>query len=767
MARLKICLKYKKDIITYLILFCLMLLINGAKIVQEINPFGFSFLFSLVYLGKNSFVLCPMYFVSSIAFNFSIEGAIIALGCISVCLLLSLLYKCIKKPISMIVAIVFLVFSQVGYVYFNITNTIEIFKTITCLIIGILFFYVCTSAFGAVFFRGLQSRFTLDESICFSVFLIAISSGLQGINIFGFFITNPLVVFILLLASKTITKLGTIYLSALIGIGVAIASGGISSIAIFVVYGIICTALCDKNRILLCLGVVLTDITLGLFLNAYAYYSIVNIAFVLIICILFLFLPQKVFDKIKGFSYSYDGNLVNEFIVAGQKELLKQKLNKLGDLYKQMQLSYRNLSVGEIDRDKVCGVLSEELMAEHCKTCPKYNSCLENNKIKEGIHQLFEFGLEKTKVTLLDANNMITTNCISLSSIINEVNQSIRNYFDYEKKVKIENSNKMLVAEQLGGTSDIFKELSLVMTGGEKINEKMSKMLIDELTINKVVVNEVVVLDGDFGVERVIIVVRNSDVLSEGIKESLNSVFRLDFINVVRQMTRLSGWSVLCFVPAPKYSLSVGFASESQGEERVSGDTYSITKLSETKMLFAIADGMGHGKRANEISANALSLVENFYKSGFSSQTVISSVNKILLPSGEENFTTLDVCVVDTSNGTADFIKIGSSVSIIKGRNQSSLVSVDSLPLGIVGSIVPTAQKKVLSLGDVIVIASDGVVDSFDNIEDYLSYVNNEVMVNSQMLADNILEEVKSREKEHKDDKTIITIKLNQFFKTN
>ena len=151
--------------------------------------------------------------------------------------------------------------------------------------------------------------------------------------------------------------------------------------------------------------------------------------------------------------------------------------------------------------------------------------------------------------------------------------------------------------------------------------------------------------------------------------KSLNSVFRLDFINVVRQMTRLSGWSVLCFVPAPKYSLSVGFASESQGEERVSGDTYSITKLSETKMLFAIADGMGHGKRANEISANALSLVENFYKSGFSSQTVISSVNKILLPSGEENFTTLDVCVVDTSNGTADFIKIGSSVSIIKGRN--------------------------------------------------------------------------------------------------
>ena len=87
--------------------------------------------------------------------------------------------------------------------------------------------------------------------------------------------------------------------------------------------------------------------------------------------------------------------------------------------------------------------------------------------------------------------------------------------------------------------------------------------------------------------------------------------------------------------------------------------------------------------------------------------------------------------------------------------------------MGIVGGVMPTAQKKVLNLGDVIVLASDGVVDCFDDFDDYLGYVNNEVMVNAQMLADNILEEVQSREKEHKDDKTIITIKLCQFLKTN
>ena len=757
----------KKEIFVYIAIFIFMLLLFSAKIVQTINPFCFSFLFALVYLEKNGYILSVLYFISGIIVNFSFDNIIILLSTISVCVLLCLIYKCLKKKIGLLPSIIALLFSQTGFVYFNINSMEEIFSSIICLIVGILFFYVCIVALGALFSRGLQSKLTIDETICFSLILISCASGLQGLNIFGFSITNAIIVLLLLVVSRCFTKLETVYLSAILGIGLALSNGGVVSIAIFTLYGIICGAVCDKNRFIISACVCLLDIVLGLFFEVYVYYDILSFISVLTSCLLFLCLPQKIFDEIKGYSYTYDGKLINEFIVSGQKELLSQKLNKLSDLYKQMQISYRNLSIGEIDKSRVCEVLCEELIKNHCNNCPRINMCLENIKIKNGIEQLFQFCLEKEKVTIIDANNILTTECMSLSSLIAEVNQSTKNYFDYEKNIKTENANKMLIAEQLGGTGDLFKELSFLLSGKECINEKAGRVLIDELRINKVVVNEVVVLDGTNGIERVLMIVRNKDVLSGGINESLKSIFRLEFINVVRKMTRLAGWSILCFIPAPKYSLSVGFSYVAKDGDTSSGDTYSFTKISDTKMLFAIADGMGHGKRANEISTTAISLLENFYKSGFCNQTIISSINKLLLPSCEENFTTIDVCVVDTSNGTADFIKIGASVSVLKTKEGSSLISADSLPLGVANNITPIVQKKVLRCGDIIVIASDGVVDSFDNFEDYLCFVNNERFINSQMLADNIMEEVLSREKDHADDKTIITIKLNQFSKTN
>lgn len=759
--------KYKKEIATYTVLFLIMTLLNGAKIMNKINPFGVAFLFSMVHLGKNGFVISLLYFLSKVLFDFSFQGIIIAVNHISVSILLFLIYKCLKKPINLIATIIALFFSQVGYAYFNISSVGEILATIVCIIAGLLFFYVCIISFGAVFFRGLQSRFTIDESICFSIFIIALASGLNRVSIWGFSLTNVIVALVVLLCSKTFTKMATIYLASLLGLGIAVSSGNITTMAIFVVYGIVCTAFSDKNKVVSSLCLLITDVVFGLFFNAYAYYDYVNIIAMSVVGIVFILLPQKILDKIKGYSYSYDANLTNEFIIMGQKELLKQKISKIAELFKQMQFSYRNLSVGEIDKENACSVLCEEIISSHCKECPKHNECLENQKIKEAIHQLLMFCLEKKKVTLLDANNLITTNCISLSSMIGEVNQAVNSYYEYEKKIKNEDANKMIIAEHLAGTSELFNELGRFIADGNIVNEKKSKLLLDELTINKVVVSETLVLEGQNGVETVLIVVRNSDVLSTGIMESLRSVFRLDFINVVRKMTRLSGWSILSFIPAPRYSLSVGVSGSAKEDGAFSGDTYSLTKISETKMLFAIADGMGHGKRANEISTVALSLVENFYRAGFSSKTIISSVNKILLPIGEENFTTLDVCVVDTSNGTADFIKIGASVSVIKSQNQSVMVSSDSLPLGIVGGVSPVGQKKVLKCGDVIVLASDGVVDAFDNFEDYVGYVNNENVISTQMLADNILEEVMFREKQHKDDKTVITIKLNQFSKTN
>ena len=166
--------KNKKQVVVYLVLFVLMLILSRAKIVGIINPFLFSFLFALFYLGKNVFILSLEYFACYILFDFSFKGLIISLTTISFLVLLFLIFKLLKKKPNFVFTIVFALLSQAGFVYFNIFSTSQILATIVCLLVGLMFLYICEQSFGAIFFRGLQSRFTLDESICFAIFIIAL-----------------------------------------------------------------------------------------------------------------------------------------------------------------------------------------------------------------------------------------------------------------------------------------------------------------------------------------------------------------------------------------------------------------------------------------------------------------------------------------------------------------------------------------------------------------------------------------------------------------
>ena len=217
----------------------------------------------------------------------------------------------------------------------------------------------------------------------------------------------------------------------------------------------------------------------------------------------------------------------------------------------------------------------------------------------------------------------------------------------------------------------------------------------------------------------------------------------------------------MSYSQAPKYELSVGIACSSKDKSDVSGDNYSILKLNDNRVLIAICDGSGHGKVARSISEVALNLIENFYKTGFSSETVVSSVNKILLPAGEENFTTLDACVFNKNDGTVDFIKIGASVSAIKSSNTSRLIEPDSLPMGIIENIKFSTKRTILKNKDIVILTSDGIVDSFYSPEEYLNFINNEKVVNVQMFANNILEEAESRTGVHDDDKTVLIVKVS------
>lgn len=626
---------------------------------------------------------------------------------------------------------------------------------------SVCFVYIFSQGLRAIFLRGIQCLFTSDELICLSVLCISFFCGLANIFVFGVNISVSIVLFLILCVSRCFSKTVTMCFASLSGIGFAFHSSSLVFEAVFVCFAIVSCLLSENNRVVVSFAVLIVDVFFGCFFNVYSVYNFYSLFPLLVVTLIFIFIPTKFFMMIKNFSFAYEGSLLQQYLIFGERESVKKRIHETQMIFKKMENEYRFLSLASAEKEQACEMLCDDLMQKLCEKCLNKNKCREKTQIKESITKLFMFGIEKEKVTILDASNILSEHCGSLSSLILEVNARLKTYFEFEKTVCQNNKERMIVSSQLGATAEIFHELEENSFKERKIDKKRSRAVSDELLKRNVIVNESVVLTNDDGVSKVVLVVRNKDVCSKEILLSLKKIFKIEFSAQEQKMSRYSGWSILSFVPSQKYDLTIGYASSSKDKSGVSGDTSAILKIDQNRYLFAISDGMGHGEKANKIATTTLSLVENFYKSGFSSSTIVSSVNKLLLSREDEQFVTLDACVVDLSEGVADFVKVGASVSVIKSHNQCKMVFADSLPLGTFNISSPQIQTVVLKEKDIVILASDGIVDSFDAVEDFVSYVNNQDILNVQMLAEDILEEAESRTK-HKDDMTVIVLKISQ-----
>ena len=82
------------------------------------------------------------------------------------------------------------------------------------------------------------------------------------------------------------------------------------------------------------------------------------------------------------------------------------------------------------------------------------------------------------------------------------------------------------------------------------------------------------------------------------------------------------------------------------------------------------------------------------------------------------------------------------------------------MPVGIVQNLSPTVVVKPIQADDVIVLASDGVVDSFQDTEAFRVFVNDYKINGLQRFVDNVIFELGMQVNKHKDDMSIIALKL-------
>ena len=383
---------------------------------------------------------------------------------------------------------------------------------------------------------------------------------------------------------------------------------------------------------------------------------------------------------------------------------------------------------------------------------------MENLNKKEMFKNLMVRAIESKKISSADLSNGIQTYCHKSGIVASETQQLAKMFLSYESAMKQEDSGKLLIASELGNFANIFENFAKTIKYSAKINEKISKNVKESLFNALIDVKEIAVFENEMGIEHIDLIVSNeialkkelADVISKSVKNRVQ-------IKEIKHLKQ-SGFCLVSFVPKSK--ILIDFYVSSKAKEDKNGDSSVILKLSDSKYFVAIADGMGHGKNANRMSSMILNLIKSMFEVGLDINLIIESVNKLLIPAGVDNFTTLDACVIDIEKCECVFIKLGASVSVLKHKETSEMISSASLPIGIVESIRPTIVKKQIYQGDMIFLASDGVVDSFSSVENFKTFVNDSKIYNMQRFLDNVVFDAEMQNQAHIDDMTIIGVNL-------
>lgn len=146
-----------------------------------------------------------------------------------------------------------------------------------------------------------------------------------------------------------------------------------------------------------------------------------------------------------------------------------------------------------------------------------------------------------------------------------------------------------------------------------------------------------------------------------------------------------------------------------------SGDSHVIRTLDGDRLLLMLSDGMGSGEEAARESAQTLRLLSQFLAADVERDLALETVNELMLArTHTDMFATVDLCLIDLATGVADFTKLAACRSLILRDGEILTIEGGRLPLGILEGVQPSTTRVQLQPGDVVLLASDGVMDALD-----------------------------------------------------
>lgn len=167
------------------------------------------------------------------------------------------------------------------------------------------------------------------------------------------------------------------------------------------------------------------------------------------------------------------------------------------------------------------------------------------------------------------------------------------------------------------------------------------------------------------------------------------------------------------FVERTNFQVLYGIERAVKGEERISGDNFSLYQCREGQFIAVLSDGMGSGMEAYKESELVVDLLEQFLEAGFTKETAVRMINSaLLIHSDAQSFSTIDMCSINLYSGVCEFLKVGASTTFIRRENHVETISSASLPAGVFHQLDLECVSRKLYDGDMVIMVTDGVLDA-------------------------------------------------------
>jgi stage II sporulation protein E len=740
----------------YAVYFALMTLFSNAKMVGNLSPFALGLFIGLVYAKQNILVLSPLYILACLTGGFSVFNLIFSAAPVIVLTFTYLIFNRLNRSVGILILTLCALLSMTPYVVITLLNSDD-YLTVSLNVILTLFFTYC-SQIGcyAILLRGINYRLSLDELFSLSALTLAFSLSLFSNPVFNFNLFYVFFAYAIMFSTVCFPPSVPLCASVVMGLGCALVSGDIVYIGACAALALAAVGLKSFSKYASALAVLCADALIALYATGgYDYLQLIAISCGLI---LFLATPARILGTMSSALGGLSGGFATRNIVNQNRNDLASKLQNVGRIFWNMStlLSSSAPQAQRYSAEK----LSESIAIGYCGNCANHESCFSAlaNDTRGVIRPMVEASLARDKITILDMPPFITSRCGNMQGLLNTINRTGEAAKRELASLGETSESRLLIAEQFGGVSVILDNLAKDIKKRVSFSSERELKITRELARHNIIANEAAVY-GEGNDCQVNLAVRQGDtdklVLDKLVSRALGQKMER-VLDDNPDKKQIGEWRLIHLQAAPAFNVAFGIAEQGKSDS-VSGDSKIITKIGGGKLLVALCDGMGSGESAQNSSATAIALIENFFRAGFESNLVLSLVNRMLALRNSDDFSTLDLVVVDRMNGELDLVKMGAADSYIIHGEEIKIIESGSPPVGVLDKISPLTMRLPLAHSDVVVLVSDGVGDTLST-DGVIQVIENTATVNPQTLADALVNAAKDLGA--KDDCTAIVFRL-------